>query len=140
MRKKITFFLIYWLPPIVLAGIIFKLSSGSVPKTSDVYWQDFAIKKIAHVTIYGILAVLTYRALIAGGTPKKKALLLAFFIATLYGGTDEIHQLFTQGRESRLRDVGFDSLGAAASLFFAVRILPRLPKEFVELGKRLEII
>lgn len=140
MRKKIIFFLVYWLPPFVLAGIIFKLSSGSVPKASDVYWQDFAIKKIAHVTIYGILAVLIYRALIAGGMSKKKALIMAFFIATLYGGTDEIHQYFTQGRESRLRDVGFDGLGAVASLFFTIRILPKLPKEFVELGKRLEII
>lgn len=140
MRKKIIFFLIYWLPPIVLAGIIFRLSSGTVPKASDVFWQDFAIKKLAHITIYGILSVLIYRALIAGGMTKKKALLLAFFITTLYGGTDEIHQYFTQGRESRLRDVGFDGLGAAASLFFTVRVLPRLPKEFVELGKRLEII
>ena len=65
---------------------------------------------------------------------------MAFILATTYGGTDEIHQLFTQGRESRLRDVGFDGLGAAISLLFTVKILPKLPKEFVELGKRLEII
>lgn len=140
MRRKINFFLIYWLPPVVLAGIIFKLSSGNVPKASDIFWQDFAAKKIAHIIIYGILAVLIYRALVAGGVPKKKAIFWAFFIATAYGGTDEIHQHFTQGRESRLRDVGFDGFGAAAMLFFSTRILPKLPKEFVDFGKRLEII
>lgn len=140
MRKRGTFFLIYWLPPIILAGIIFKLSSGIVPKASDVYWQDFAIKKLAHIIIYGILAVLIFRALVASGVSRKNAVILAFLIATFYGGTDEIHQYFTQGRESRLRDVAFDGLGAAFLLFFSVKILPGLPKEFVELGKKLEII
>lgn len=134
------FFLVYWLPPVVLAGIIFKLSSGTVPKASDVYWQDFAVKKLAHVTIYGILAVLIYRALIAGGTPKKKAIILAIILSTLYGGTDEIHQHFTQGRESRIRDVGFDSLGSIIVMFLTIKVLPKMPKEVIELGKRLEII
>ena len=140
MKKKLTFFLIYWLPPLVLAGIIFKLSSGTVPRASEVYWQDFAAKKIAHVIIYGILSVLIYRALVAGGMTKKKAIIWAFLLATFYGGTDEIHQHFTQGRESRLRDVAFDGFGAAASIFFITKILPKLPKEFINLGKRLEII
>lgn len=140
MRKKIVFLFVYWLPPVVVAGIIFKLSSGTVPKASNVYWQDFAVKKIAHVVIYGILAVSIYRALVAEGLSRKKAAIFAFLIATLYGGTDEIHQHFTQGRESRLRDVGFDGLGSMVSIFFTIKILPKLPKEFVELGKRLEII
>ena len=140
MRNKITFFLIYWLPPVVLAGIIFKLSSGSVPKASDIYWQDFAVKKIAHIIIYGILAVLIYRALIAGGTPKKNAVIMAFLLATFYGAADEFHQYFTQGRESKLRDIIFDGIGATASIYFVVKVLPRLPKEFTELGKKLEII
>lgn len=140
VRKKITFFLIYWLPPVILAGIIFKLSSGIIPKASDIYWQDFAVKKIAHVIIYGILAVLIYRALKAGGTSKKNAVIMAFLLAVFYGATDEIHQYFIQGRESKLRDVVIDGIGASASLFFATKVLPALPKEFVELGKRLEII
>lgn len=134
------FLLVYWLPPVVLAGIIFKLSSGTVPKASDVFWQDFAVKKLAHITIYGILTVLIYRALVAGGTSKKKAVILAIIISTLYGGTDEIHQHFTQGRESRLRDVGFDSLGSVIVMFLTIKVLPKMPKEVVELGKRLEII
>lgn len=140
MRKKIIFFLVYWLPPLVLAGIIFKLSSGTVPKASEVFWQDFAAKKIAHVLIYGMLAILIYRALVAGGTSRKQAALWAILLAILYGISDEVHQNFTQGRESRTRDVGFDGLGATFAIFFTTKILPRLPKEFVEFGKKLEII
>ena len=140
MRSKITFLLIYWFPPVILAGIIFILSSSTVPKASDIYWQDFIVKKIAHVIIYGILAVLIYRALIVGGTSKKKAVLMAFSLAAFYGATDEIHQYFIQGRESKLRDVVIDGIGASASLFFTTKVLPGLPKELLELGKRLEII
>lgn len=140
MYKKLIFLLVYWLPPLVLAGIIFKLSSGSVPKASDVYWQDFAVKKLAHVFVYGLLAVLIYRALVAGGINKKKAVILAIILATVYGGTDEIHQSFTQVREARIRDVGFDGLGAGLAMYFITKILPKLPKEAVEVGKRLEII
>ena len=128
MRSKIIFFLIYWLPPVVLAGIIFILSSSIVPKASDIYWQDFIIKKIGHIIIYAILAVLIYRALIAGGTSKKKAAILAFLLATFYGATDEFHQYFIQGRESRLRDVGFDGVGAAASLFLRLRFFQNFRK------------
>jgi VanZ family protein len=134
------FFLVYWLPPLVLAGIIFKLSSGTVPKTSDIYWQDFAVKKLAHVTFYGLLAILVYRALIAGGIPTKKAVIMAIIISAFYGGTDELHQHFTQGRESRLRDVGFDGIGATIAMYFTTKILPRMPKEVVEFGKRFELI
>lgn len=132
--------MVYWLPPLVLAGIIFKLSSGTVPKASDIFWQDFAAKKIAHVTIYGILAILIYRALIAGGISKKRAIIWAILLATFYGMSDEFHQHFTQGRESKPRDVGFDGLGAVIGIFFTTKILPRLPKEFVDFGKKLEII
>lgn len=140
MRKKITFLLIYWLPPLVTAGIIFQLSSGTAPRTSDIYWQDFVVKKTAHVVIYGILAVLIYRALLAEGKPPKRAAISAFLLAAFYGATDEIHQHFTQGRESRLRDVGFDAIGACLSIFFTIKILPRLPSGIVKIGKRLEII
>jgi hypothetical protein len=140
VRKKITFLLVYWLPPLVLTCIIFKLSSGAVPKASDIYWQDFAVKKIAHVTIYGILAILIYRALVAGGTSKKRAIFWAIILATFYGVSDEFHQYFTQGRESRARDVIFDGIGACLAMGFTVKILPKLPKEVIEVGKKLEII
>jgi VanZ family protein len=140
MRRKLIFFLTYWLPVIALAGIIFKLSSGTVPKASEVYWQDFAAKKFAHFMIFGLMAVLIYRAVKAGGASTKNSLITAFLLTVFYGATDEFHQYFTQGREARLRDVGFDSLGAIVFLLFIQKILPKMPKEFTGIAKRFEII
>lgn len=71
---------------------------------------------------------------------RKKAAVLAIVLAGLYGGSDEIHQHFTQGRESQLRDVGFDTLGAILAMLFTVKVLPKLPKEIVDVGRRLELI
>jgi hypothetical protein len=140
MRNKIIFILTYWLPVIVVAAIIFKLSSGSVPKASDIFWQDFAAKKLAHVFVYGILAILIFRALVAGGLSKKRAILTAIILSIFYGMTDETHQYFTQGREARIRDVAFDGIGSCLAMIFVTKILTKLPKEAVEIGKRLEII
>lgn len=89
----------------------------ALPATSDFYWKDFVFKKSAHVFFYGMLAVLTYRALIGEGISKKKALFLAFFVALIYGASDELHQSFTPGREPRVRDVFFDGGGALMAMF-----------------------
>jgi len=47
---------------------------------------------------------------------KKKAIWLSILIAFLYGLTDEFHQSFTPGREPRIRDVAFDTIGASLSM------------------------
>lgn len=112
MEKRFRHFFIYYLPPILWMALIFKLSSGTVPSTSSVYWQDFVAKKTAHFLFFGFLAVLIYRALRGSGVNAKKALIYAIIFATFYGATDEFHQSFTQGREARLRDIGFDGLGS----------------------------
>jgi VanZ family protein len=52
--------------------------------------------------------------------------LLAFF----YGGTDEFHQMFTQDREARVRDVFIDGIGATIVIYFVYQFLPKFPKKF----------
>ena len=117
MPKSLLRKLNLWTPPIVWALIIFYLSSMALPAASDFYWKDFVFKKSAHVFFYGMLAVLTYRALIGEAVSKKKALFLSFFVALIYGASDEIHQSFTPGREPRVRDVFFDGGGAMLAMF-----------------------
>jgi VanZ family protein len=117
MLKSLPRKLNLWAPPILWALLIFYLSSRSLPTASEFYWKDFVFKKSAHILFYGFLAILVYRALVGEGTPKKKALVLAFIVAVIYGITDEIHQSFTPGRESRVRDVFFDSFGAFLTTF-----------------------
>lgn len=108
MLKKITK---YWLPVIFWAIIIFKLSAGTVPQFSSMFWPNFAFMKSAHALFFGILAILVYRALRGYGMSRKKAIFWAIAAAMFYGATDEFHQFFTQGREARLRDIGFDTIG-----------------------------
>jgi len=129
-----------WLPVILWAALIFKFSSESAPVVSAVYWQDYMGKKFGHMVLFGTLAVLIFRALRIQKYSTKKAVIWAILLATFYGSTDEFHQLFTQGRESRITDVGIDGVGACLAIFLTVRVLPRMPKSIISLAKKVEII
>lgn len=106
----------YWLPVIAWAGVIFAFSAREVPVTSEIYWQDFILKKTAHIIEYGIFALLLYRALRAHETERTRAVILSILFASIYGATDEFHQSFIPGREPRVRDVAFDTIGASLSM------------------------
>lgn len=114
-----------WLPVVLWMVLIFSLSNGSIPAASSVHWQDFAVKKTGHVLLFGILSLLTYRALRINKVVKKNAAIISILVATLYGATDEYHQLFTTGRESRMRDVFIDAMGA----IFVIGILYIIPSK-----------
>jgi VanZ family protein len=129
MKNKIIKFLSLWLPPILWALLIFKFSSGTIPVASPVYWQDFVVKKTGHVLLFGALALLVYRGLIGEGINRKKAAFLAIAMAFLYGASDEFHQMFTQGREARVRDAIIDGAGAIVMIYLTYHFLPRLPKK-----------
>jgi hypothetical protein len=140
MKQKIKFFVIYCLPIILWAALIFKLSSGSIPVTGNTYWQNFAIKKSAHVLFFGFLSLLIYRALVASNISKMRALIWAVILTTFYGATDEFHQSFSQVREAKVRDVGFDGLGAFAFTYLIYKFLPKMPKKVVELATKFQLI
>ncbi|WP_251860503.1 VanZ family protein [Clostridium sp. Marseille-Q2269] len=76
---------------------------------------NFLIRKAAHITEYFILFMLLYFAL--KKTFYKSPKLKASIITVLYACTDEFHQLFTTGREGRVRDVFIDSIGIIIGLF-----------------------
>ncbi len=128
VKIRILKFLKSWLPAIAWAALIFKLSSGTVPVTSPIYWQDFAAKKTAHMVFYAILAIFVYRGFRNERMERKKAAIWSVIIATFYGATDEYHQSFTQVREARIRDVGFDGIGASIAAFLIYRYLSEFPK------------
>jgi len=119
--------------------VIFLFSSLPTTRNIEIYWQDFIIKKTAHVVEYGIFAVLLYRALKEGGVDKERAGLFSILIAVLYGMTDEFHQSFTPGRESRIRDVGFDTIGAILAIYILWKLLPKAPKKLKSWAKNLQL-
>lgn len=129
MKTKASRWLYLWLPPLAWAALIFHFSSGNVPIASPIYWQDFAVKKTGHMLLFGALAILLYRALRGEGFDRKRAAIWAIVISTFYGATDEFHQIFTQGREARVRDVFIDGTGSIITIFLIYYILPRFPAE-----------
>lgn len=66
----------------------------------------WVIRKIAHMTLYAILA---FCAAFSQIKPSFKKVLL---FCACYACTDEFHQLFILGRSGEIRDVCIDCLGA----------------------------
>ena len=70
------------------------------------------IRKGAHMTEFGILALLWLGTLRSGTDKAKWHYPAAFAAASLYAATDEIHQLFVSERAGQLTDWMIDSAGA----------------------------
>ena len=133
-------FLKYWAPPILWAFVIFSVSAFPTGRASQIQWKDFIVKKSAHVIEYAVFAALIYRALRSTGVKRENAGIYAIFIALLYGVTDEFHQSYTPGREPRVRDVVFDTIGAIASIYSIWNLLPKAPERLKSLARRLQLI
>lgn len=107
--------IIYWFFTAIYMGIIFYLSSleridlPELPKFSD---------KLLHMVAYLLLAFLINLSLFKSNI-KKYILMLAFLLATLYGITDEFHQVFIPGRDATIGDVIADSLGSFLGSYLA---------------------
>jgi VanZ family protein len=105
----------YWGPVVGLAGVIFYLSA--LPHPED-QLPSFLFKevsdKVLHAVEYAGLGGLCYRAFRWGvnGQETSRALLFAIVTASLYGMTDEAHQLFVPFRESSWQDWLADTVGA----------------------------
>lgn len=69
---------------------------------------NFIIRKLAHLSEFGLLAVLTWWVL----DFQDRLAPLAWALATVYAATDEWHQHFVPGRTASIRDVLIDSTGA----------------------------
>lgn len=70
------------------------------------------VSSIAHFCEYAVFGILLANALHCHIT-LKRACLIAVACASLYGATDEFHQLFVEGRMSDPMDWLVDTMGAA---------------------------
>ena len=88
------------------------------------------VRKTAHFSIYALLGFFAMNfALTYKGTNYQKGLISLLFGIT-YAITDEIHQLFIQGRSGEFRDVCIDSLGVLTGILLAVFIMFLIRKIF----------
>lgn len=98
-----------WLSVFSVALTIFILSGRSQLPSPDLAGFD----KLAHFSAFGLLAFLTVRALELSTVRLARAAVLGAILATLYGASDELHQLFTPGRQPDVLDLVADALGAS---------------------------
>jgi VanZ family protein len=95
-------------------GLIFLVSHQpevSIPgDLSDKQWHSLA---------YTLLGVLMVRAL-AGGLGMRvtlRAALLGVLFTTLYGASDEFHQMYVPGRSAEVFDLYADAIGGVTGAF-----------------------
>ena len=100
-----------WTPPIAWAAMIVLLTSVPNPRVSTPRNSD----KLAHFGAYGLLGLLTARALLAA--PRRRSAWVGAAIGiSAYGAIDEVHQRFIPGRFADVADWAADSVGGIAGL------------------------
>jgi VanZ family protein len=100
----------FW--PLLVAATIFFASTRSTVAMPGITNFD----KIAHFSVYGLLATLLERL---GRGPRAVA--LALLLTSLYGASDEWHQSFVPGRSCELGDWIADTLGGALAIALYTR-------------------
>jgi VanZ family protein len=99
-------------PPLLLMGLIFFLSAQPDLNSGLGNW-DTVLRKGAHMTAFGLLWFLWWRAL-GRGNP-----IAAIVITLLWAATDEYHQSFVEGRHGTPVDVAIDAVGVGLALLAA---------------------
>jgi VanZ family protein len=98
-----------------------RLSSLSA---QDVNFLSKIIRKLAHLLAFGVIAIAFKNAL----SPHRWNYPAAWLLATLFGASDEIHQIFVPGRTPLFSDVMIDSIGALLTLYALYRLTLRKEK------------
>ncbi len=96
-------------PPLAVMTLIFALSATPDLSSGLGAW-DLVLRKLAHVTIFGVLWLTLARA------ARWRRPVLATTIAILYAISDEVHQSFVEGRHGSPVDVLIDALGIGLAM------------------------
>lgn len=127
---------VFWVLSAVCMAVIFYFSSRTATVStgqSNVFVQwlinlfgesalwVFIVRKSAHCLEFtGLAFLLSWAVLFTKG---KANIVIPFIIASLYGVSDEVHQIFVEGRSCELRDWAIDSLGAVLGVIGFIVIL-----------------
>jgi VanZ family protein len=113
-----------WAPVVAWAGLVFALSAQPDLRFLPDDALDFAVRKVGHAGVFGILALLLWRAL-ATTTSRHPAFAWALALTILYAVTDELHQGVVNGRHASPVDVGVDAFGAVIAVGVALYLQVR---------------
>jgi VanZ family protein len=104
--------LLHWLWPTISSAMIVEI--------------HFALRKLGHLTEYGVLAALLWRALrlSIGNASRARVASIALALAAAFAASDEFHQSFIPSRTAAPSDVLIDCCGAALAIAICWRMLP----------------
>lgn len=129
--------LFYWLPPLVWMAAIFFFSTDSFsgentgsllydiahrlfPSLTLEQFQPihFAIRKTAHFTEYGLLALMLFRAFRSGNPVRWqwRWAIYSWLVIAAYALLDEFHQTFVASRTGTINDSYIDTFGGITAL------------------------
>lgn len=124
MKRSKAIIFISWAAVAACMGVIFYLSaqngmesqsaSVSVGLLFNSGLSDEFIRTCAHCLEFTGLAVLVFNALYCSFGHSRP--FLAFAITAAYAASDEVHQLFVEGRACQITDFFVDCLGAAIGI------------------------
>jgi VanZ family protein len=129
---------VFWLLSAICMGVIFYFSSRTANESAqqsnvilqwiiahfgDGFFTDFVVRKGAHFLEYTGLCILFSGAWLF--TKGKRQAPLSIICASAYAVTDEIHQIFVDGRSCEFRDWAIDTSGAVfgALIFLLIFVI-----------------
>ena len=96
-------------------ALIFALSSRErFPQPPG--FSLFSLSVVAHLFLYGVLALFLMWAVYRNGHPTRSMQLLVILATALYGLSDEFHQSFVPGRDASGFDLIVDAIGASIAV------------------------
>ncbi len=113
-------------PPLAVMALIFALSATPDLSSGLGAW-DTLLRKLAHITIFGLLWLTLARA------AYWRRPLLATAVAILYAISDELHQSVVEGRHGTPVDVAIDALGIGLAVLAWIVVTRR--REAVTSGR-----
>ena len=76
---------------------------------------SFIVRKTAHFTLYFILGILIYVTL-SSYSIDRRIVMYSILFAFTYSISDEIHQLFSDGRAFKILDILIDTIASTLSI------------------------
>lgn len=113
----------------IVVSLVYKFAEQNIlihniiSKLSETYGLVFAIRKMAHLTVFCFLQIISFIVFRSRGTSVLKATIYSMGIVVIYAICDEIHQYYIPGRSCELRDVMIDSTGGLFGLLVSYIIL-----------------
>ena len=93
------------------------------------------IKNVIFKVVYFFLGALLVLSIINTRYTSIRTYILSYALGTLYGATDELHQMFVPGRGPLLSDVFIDSVSVLAGVTFIALLIGLLKKSKFKIEK-----